>query len=190
MSPTQDPPQKRTNQERRHGSAKRPRRRPRLRKCLLKGCERRFRPKYPRSRYCGEDCRRKARRWLQWKAQKRYRATGLGKQQRRAQSCRHRERVRTRKPSKSTTDEAARVIKAKNYSTAPAIVRAAMTYSCEPVVRQGSDSVRGSAGARWSASWSGNGAGENAIGRSWTCRAFPGPFAHRDGRRLTNPPCS
>ena len=141
-------------------------RRPRMRRCLLKGCERRFRPKHPWSRYCGDDCRSKARRWSRWKAQKRYRATGFGKQQRRAQSCRHRERVRTRKPSKSATDEPARVIKAKKYSTAPATGRAATSYSCEPAVRRCSDSARRNAGARWSASWSGNGAGGNAAGRS------------------------
>jgi hypothetical protein len=190
MGPTQHPPKRHTNQERSRPRAKRRTRRPRLRRCLLKGCERRFRPEYPWSRYCGEDCRSKARRWTRWKAQKRYRATGLGKQQRKAQSCRHRERVRTRKRSKSSTNEPARVITAKNFSTAPATGRVAMSYSCEPSVRRCSDSVRGSAGGRWSASWSGNGDGGNAAGQSRPCRAFPGPFARPDGRRLVNPPCS
>ena len=110
MGPNQDPPERRTNQERSHRAAKMHRRRPRLRRCLLKGCERRFRPKHPRTRYCGEDCRSKARRWLRWKAQKRYRSTGWGKQQRKAQSCRHRQRVRARNASKPATNETARVI--------------------------------------------------------------------------------
>jgi len=115
MGPTQDPPQRRANQERSCRAAKRRARRPRLRRCLLKGCERRFRPKHPWSRYCGVDCRSKARRWLRWKAQKRYRGTGFGKQQRRAQSCRYRERIRTTKRSKSATNEPARVITAKIF---------------------------------------------------------------------------
>jgi len=190
MGPTQDPPQRRSNQERSRRAAKRRKRRPRLRQCLLKGCERRFRPKHPWSRYCGDDCRSKARRWSRWKAQNRYRATRLGKQQRRTQSCRYRERVRTKKPSKSATDEPARVIKAKKYSTAPATGPVAMSYSCESAVRRCSDSVRGSAGARWSASWSGNGAGGYAARRSWPCRAFPGSFVRPDGRRLVKPLCS
>lgn len=182
MGPTQDPTQRRANQERSRWAAKRRARRPRLRRCLLKGCERRFRPKHPWARYCGDDCRSKARRWSRWKAQKRYRVTGFGKQQRRAQSCRHRERIRTRKPSKSATDEPARIITAKNYSTAPATGRAAMSYSCEPAVRRCSDSVRSNAGTRWTVSWSGNGAGGNAARRSWPCRACPGrSFALMEG---------
>ena len=35
-----------------HGGGKRPTRRPRTRACLLKGCERRFRPVAARQRYC------------------------------------------------------------------------------------------------------------------------------------------
>jgi hypothetical protein len=183
MGPLQDPPQERVNQERSRRTPKRRKRRPRLRRCLLKGCERQFRPKHPWSRYCGDDCRNKARRWLRWKAQQRYRATRQGKQQRRAQSCRHRERVRIRKPLKSAGDKPARVIKAKKYSTAPATGRVAMSYFCEPAVRRCSDSVRRIAGARWSASWSGSGAGGIAAGQSRTCRASPGRFVRPEGRR-------
>lgn len=190
MGPTQHPLQRRANQERNCSAAKRRKRRPRLRKCLLKGCERRFRPKHPWTRYCGDDCRNKARRWSRWKAQQRYRATRHGKQQRRAQSCRHRERVRTRKPSKSTTEEPARVIKAKKYSTAPATGRVATSYFCEPAVRRCSDSVRGNAGARWSAYWSGNGAGGSVAGRNRPCQVFPGPFVRPEGRRPVNRSCS
>jgi len=166
MGPTQDPPQRRANQERSRGATKRRKRRPRLRKCLLKGCERRFRPKYPWSRYCGDECRRKARRWLQWKAQKRYRATGHGKQQRKAQSCRHRERVRTRKPLKSGAEEPARVIKAKKYSTALVTGQVVTFYSCEPDYHRCSGSVQWNADALWNASWSGNGAGGTAASRN------------------------
>ena len=190
MGPTQHPPKPDPNQERSRRAAKRRNRRPRMRRCLLKGCERRFRPKHPWSRYCGDDCRGKARRWSRWKAQQRYRATGLGKQQRRAQGCRHRERIRTRKPAKSATNETARVITAKKFSTAPATGRVAMSYSCEPGVRRCSDSARRNAGARWSVFWSGNGTGGNAAGRSRTCRASPGLFARLDGGRLAAPPCN
>lgn len=193
MRPTQDPPERDANQERIPRPAKRRSRRPRRRRCLLKGCERKFRPKHPWSRYCGDDCRSKARRWSRWKGQKRYRATGSGKKQRKAQSCRYRERVRTRKRSNSATNELARVITAKNFLTAPATGRAAMTYSCARAVRRFSDSVRRNAGGRWSVSWSGNGAGGNAARRSWACRAFPGLFVRPvrpDGRPLVNPPCN
>ena len=166
MGPTQDPPERQTNQGRSHRAAKRRSLRPRRRWCLLKGCEQRFRPKRPWSLYCGDDCRNKAQRWSLWKAQKRYRATASGKQQRNAQSCRHRERVRTRKRSKSTTNKPARVITAKIISAVPATGRAATSCSCEPAVRRCSDSARRNAGARWSVSWSGNGVGGNASSRN------------------------
>jgi hypothetical protein len=180
MGPAQHPPEQRAKQERSRWAAKRHKRRPRLRWCLLKGCGQRFRPKHPWSRYCGDDCRNKAKRWSRWKAQKRYRGTGLGKQKRREQSCRHRERVRTRKPCKSPSDESARVIKAKNFSTAPATGRVATSYSHAHAVLPCRGSARRNAGTHWNASWSGNGAGGNGAGRNWPCRAFPGPFARPD----------
>jgi hypothetical protein len=90
---------------------KRPARRPRRRRCLLKGCERRFRPQRARERYCSPGCREGARRWSRWKAQDRYRATPEGKQRRNGQSRRYRERVRNRQaPAKEAVPEAARVI--------------------------------------------------------------------------------
>jgi len=190
MGPTQLPPNRRANQERNHRTAKRRARRPRRRRCLLKGCERQFRPQHPWSRYCGDDCRSKARRWSRWKAQKRYRAKGSGKRQRKAQSCRYRERVCARKRAKAATNEAARVITAKNLSTAPAAGQAAMSYSCGRAVLRCSDSARRSAGARWSVSWSGNGAGGNAAGQSWTCRVVPGLCARPDGSGTAKPSCS
>ena len=67
-------------------------RRPRSRACLLKGCERVFRPQQPLTRYCSEACREQARRWREWKARRRYRQSADGKQKRQAQSRRYRER--------------------------------------------------------------------------------------------------
>ena len=84
---------------------------PRVRLCLLKGCERRFRPRQAGQRYCGGPCRKAARTWSRWKAQGRYRATPAGKQQRNGQSRRYRERVRNRKtPADEALSDAARVI--------------------------------------------------------------------------------
>ena len=88
-----------------------PARRPRTRRCLLKGCEQRFRPRHPQQRYCSADCRQAARKWSHWKAQGRYRATPAGKQKRNGQSRRYRERVRYRKQAeKEAVSELARVI--------------------------------------------------------------------------------
>ena len=86
-------------------------RRPRARRCLLKGCEQRFHPRQARQRYCSERCRQAARRWSRWQAQQAYRATAAGKQKRNGQSRRYRERVRNRNcPKKEAVGEAARVI--------------------------------------------------------------------------------
>jgi predicted nucleic acid-binding Zn ribbon protein len=68
--------------------------RPRI--CLLKGCGKWFCPVHPRSRYCSDACREAARKWSVWEAARRYRATEHGKQRRREQSCRYRQRVRER----------------------------------------------------------------------------------------------
>jgi len=97
-----------TSQRRR----KRALRRPRTRRCLLKGCEQRFRPRRARERYCSPRCREAARQWSRWKAQEKYRATPEGKQKRNGQSRRYRERVRNRHQSsqKEAVTEAARVI--------------------------------------------------------------------------------
>lgn len=97
------------NQER--GGRKRPSRRPRTRECLLKGYERRFRPRRARERYCSDECRRAAREWSRWKAQQSYRATTPGKEKRNGQSRRYRERVQNQKqPALEAVPEAARVI--------------------------------------------------------------------------------
>jgi hypothetical protein len=90
--------------------------RPRPRQCLLKGCERRFRPKHARQRYCSPQCREAARAWSGWKARRVYRATAAGKQKRNRQSQRYRKRVKARKPpEKEALPEAARVITKKFF---------------------------------------------------------------------------
>ena len=70
--------------------------------CLLKGCERRFQPDHPFSRYCSPDCRTAARRWHRQQANARYRVSEQGKSRRRAQSCRYRERIRDRDEASSS----------------------------------------------------------------------------------------
>jgi hypothetical protein len=101
--PTSDP----QNQE----PSRQPARRPRTRVCLLKGCEQPFRPQQASERYCSAACREQARAWSEWKAQQKYRATPAGKEKRKAQSQRYRERVRNGKePTGEAVDEAARVI--------------------------------------------------------------------------------
>lgn len=65
---------------------------PRRRRCLLKGCESWFRSSHPLSRYCSEACSRAARRWSQWQANCRYRQSEHGKECRRQQCQRRRER--------------------------------------------------------------------------------------------------
>jgi hypothetical protein len=88
------------------------RRRPRTRCCLLKGCERRFRPRRAGQRYCSDQCAQAARRWSRWKAQQSYRATAAGKDKRNGQSRRYRERVRNRQQAapEEAVAEPARVI--------------------------------------------------------------------------------
>ncbi len=67
---------------------------PRRRRCLLKGCEARFRSIHPMARYCSETCSREARRWSQWRANGRYRQSEQGQERRRQQCQRRRERQR------------------------------------------------------------------------------------------------
>jgi hypothetical protein len=92
MGPSESPTRHRENQQAQR--RKRPARRPRTRRCLLKGCEQRFHPRHARQRYCSEGCREAAREWARWKAQERYRATRAGKQKRNGQSRRYRDRLR------------------------------------------------------------------------------------------------
>jgi hypothetical protein len=91
-------------------------RRPRTRRCLLKGCEQRFHPRRARQRYCSEHCRAAAREWSRWKAQQAYRATRAGKHKRNGQSRRYREQVKSRKPTEpAAVSEAARVITTEHF---------------------------------------------------------------------------
>jgi len=93
------------------GRRKQSARRPRTRRCLLKGCEQRFRPSQARQRYCSGGCRKAAREWSRWKARERYRATPSGRAKRNRQNQRYRERVKDRKPQpKEIVGETARVI--------------------------------------------------------------------------------
>jgi len=118
MGPSDHPTNLSPNQARtRSRQRKRPRRQPRRRRCLLKGCEKRYRPRRARQRYCSPECREAARAWSHWKAQHRYRATAAGKQKRNGQSRRYRERVRNRKPAeKQAVPETARVISIEFFS--------------------------------------------------------------------------
>jgi hypothetical protein len=62
----------------------------RPRRCLLKGCERFFRPSHPRDQYCSDACRREAKKWRAWRAAGQWRQSERGKERRRAQSRRYR----------------------------------------------------------------------------------------------------
>jgi hypothetical protein len=113
MGPPENPTAHPENQE---GRRRRLPCRPRMRRCLLKGCEQRFHPRHACQRYCSARCRESARKWSRWKSQERYRATRAGKQQRNDQSRRYRERVKSRKPSDpEAVDEAARVITTEHF---------------------------------------------------------------------------
>jgi hypothetical protein len=114
MGPPESATRHPENQE--GGRRKRLPRRPRRRRCLLKGCEQRFHPRQARQRYCSERCRKAARQWSRWKAQQRYRATAPGRRKRKGQSRRYRERVKSRKPSEpEPVSEPARVITREHF---------------------------------------------------------------------------
>ena len=114
MGPNENPTNPAENQE--AGRRKRLARRPRMRCCLLKGCEQRFHPRRARQRYCSEECRKEARKWERWKAQQRYRETAAGRQKRNGQSRRYRELVKSRKPPEpEAVNEPARVITNEHF---------------------------------------------------------------------------
>ncbi len=104
MGPSEDLPNTRTNQE---GWRNRPQRRARTRRCLLKGCNRFYRPDHPLERYCSEACRHEAQKWRHWKAQQKYRATARGRAKRNGQCRRRRKR---RKALSKAAEPGARVI--------------------------------------------------------------------------------
>ena len=114
MGPPESPTARVENQE--AGRRKPLPRRPRTRRCLLKGCERRFPPRQARQRFCSQECRQAARQWARWKAQQRYRTTSGGQQKRNGQGRRYRERVKSRKPPEpETVNETARVIPTEHF---------------------------------------------------------------------------
>src|ERR1700730_13408764 len=104
------PPKSLTKESENQGGRKRRvRRRPRRRRCLLKGCEERFRPARVGMRYC-VGCREGAKKWRRGKAQQKYRGTRSGKERRSAQSQRYRERMKSKRRVKKSDEEGARVI--------------------------------------------------------------------------------
>jgi hypothetical protein len=114
MGPFESPTRHSEKQE--AGRRKRLLPRPRMRRCLLKGCEAPFPPRQAGQRYCSEPCREAAREWSRWKAQQRYRTTTAGNQKRNGQSRRYRERVKSRKPPElEAVDETARVISPEDF---------------------------------------------------------------------------
>src|SRR5947208_2345602 len=113
MGPPESPTAHPENQE---GRRRRLPCRPRMRRCLLKGCEQSFHPRQARQRYCGQRCREAARKWSRRKAQERYRETAAGQQKRNGQSRRYRERVKSRKPPEpEAVNDAARVITTEDF---------------------------------------------------------------------------
>ncbi len=138
-------------------------RRPRSRVCLLKGCERMFRPVHPVARYCSPECREQAQRWREWKVQHRYRQSEGGKQKRQAQSRRY--RIRHKMAEKPTNGKPREGHRKENYFVSPATARGAMRSSTGAGVRPCSDFARTRVGGLWSGFSSGNGAGGNG-GRS------------------------
>lgn len=84
------------------------RRSPRRRKCLLRGCERSFRPVDQREHFCSKACVSAWRVWRRWRAQQKYRRQSKSRSKRRAQSKRYRQRVRSRvEPAEQNDDREA-----------------------------------------------------------------------------------
>ena len=72
----------------------------RQRRCLLKGCEQPFRPRYPQERYCSAACRQRARHWRRWQSCRTYRASMAGQERRRQQARRYRARQRQQRAAR------------------------------------------------------------------------------------------
>jgi len=151
MSPSQDQSSRQRNQLEDNREEPRDRgRRPRRRKCLLKGCGKSFRPRHPMARYCSEECRRKARQWSQWKSRQRWRESENGRKKRQEQSVRHRERLKLAERATSGPESGERgssqAAAVKDFFRIPVIVPAATNASDEPGARHCSDSARLTAG--------------------------------------------
>lgn len=116
-----------------------PRRRYRIRRCLLKGCEQAFVPSRPQSRYCRGECARAACQWRRWRASRRYRASVEGRERRRAQHGRYRQRRRERASTAIQTTEtvAAAIRAAEAVHDAPASETPEATLKTSPESREG-----------------------------------------------------
>ena len=92
----------------------------RLRRCLLKGCGRLFRPQHPCSRYCSPSCSEAAGRWSRWRACWRYRRTEAGRERRREQAGRYRERLKAKQApiakTEASSGEGHRYATGENFS--------------------------------------------------------------------------
>jgi hypothetical protein len=90
-------------------------------RCLLKGCECWFLPRWPQARYCSAACQVAAGYWRVWHANQRYRVSDQGKERRRAQSRRYRDRARQRSslvepsPSAPHIETASSMIEAESH---------------------------------------------------------------------------
>jgi hypothetical protein len=130
MAPDQNPAKSSINQGKRR--ATRPRRLPRGRLCLLKGCGKRFRPTRALTRYCSAGCAAEGRRWSMWKAQQRYRGTKHGRRKRQAQSYRYRQRNPSHKRETECCAEEARVITPEFFRVflrSPWLLRTVLSYA-------------------------------------------------------------
>ena len=159
MGPVED--STRPAEHREAGRPSKPRRRPRTRRCLLKGCERRFRPWRAGQRYCSVECGRAARQWSRWKAQQSYRATAAGKDKRNGQSRRYRERVKSHPQAapEEAVAETARVITEDFFRPLLRPPRLLRGIRSAAALARISGSVRARAGAPWNESGSASGAG-------------------------------
>jgi hypothetical protein len=108
----------------------------RCRRCLLKGCERCYRPTHPQSRYCSTACRAAARRWQRWQASRRWRNSVQGKGRRREQSRRYRQRLPPRVvPEPATPAADASPVPAEREGQRPATIPE--DYCVQPCQRPG-----------------------------------------------------
>jgi hypothetical protein len=166
MSPSQDPSTRQRNQfpTTRQNGARRARR-PRSRQCLLKGCEKSFRPRHAMTRYCSEDCRQKARQWSQWKSQQRWRQSENGRKKRIEQSARHRQRLRiagrASYPAENGVRGSSPSASSKNFLVIPVIVPAATKASNRTGGHHCSDSAVTPVGAHWNGCWNAKGDGSS-----------------------------
>jgi hypothetical protein len=72
--------------------------------CLLKGCEQWFQPAFPQARYCSRACQRAACHWRRWRASRRYRASPQGRERRRSQNSRYRQRRRECRSTEASSE--------------------------------------------------------------------------------------